>query len=99
MYLSLETARKLKEWGCDVEGGIKSDLNDYKIYDLRDIITNGEMAKAFFGELYWQRETDKDAQYYPMNKVENLNSLLHQNKQEKAEEYLLEHTIFNPKNK
>jgi len=64
-YLSLETCKQLKEWGCDVENSccysqagrfkkcssisFDSTISSIQTYDIRDIICNGEIAEAFFG--------------------------------------------------
>ena len=111
MYLSLETSKKLKEMGCDVESeyvfnkyGERARKQEnskpvgelYPAYDLRDIICNGEMAKAFFGD-YRSRLLIRGEKLYfgGFSHAERILSLLQQNKQEEAEAYLLEHCIFN----
>jgi hypothetical protein len=109
--LSLETCKQLKEWGCDVESELsnteyifsKSDPKDIipiseiqiPAYDLRDIICNSEMAEAFFGKKYVYCGGYSEPAF--MVRTDILKKYLFKNK--KAEEYLLEHTIFNPKNK
>ncbi len=65
-YLSLSANKTLKKWGCEIftekyfisNGCLcKKDSktpylsNQYYAYDLNEIITNGEMAKAFFGDV------------------------------------------------
>ena len=132
-HISLEAAKQLKEWGCDVESthswsvdrafiddehmytvcinnsdavkkGYAIDL--YPAYDLRDIICNGEMAKAFFGTsevIYGVEECAECSNTHFSSKhfhcPNHMAILLKQNRKQEAEEYLLEHTIFNPKNK
>jgi len=68
-----------------VEIGVMYEV--LKAYDLRDIICNGEMAKAFFGE-------DMDMFY-----VDALVRRLHIGEQENAEKILLDNCVFNPENK
>jgi len=105
-YLSLETCKQLKEWKCDI--GISNE-NDWILhemecvntYDIRDIVCNGEIAKAFFGEytnyrIYTEKEFGKNA--YDTCSIEIL-LLLQQNKKKDAEKYILKNTVFNPKNK
>jgi len=95
------------------------DLGHRKIlfptYDLRDIICNGEMAKAFFGEEETNEDTYliRDVEYGNIQEQDVtlseepafilhttvIKNLLQQNKQKEAEEYLLQHTIFNPNKK
>ena len=69
-----------------------------KIYDLRDIICNGEMAKAFFGEDLARATSYGFLDAFTSHSIVIMD-LLQQNNQEEAEKYFLENTIFNPKNK
>jgi len=69
----------------------------YPIYDLRDIICDGEKVKKFFGDKY--KELIVHADRYPtLPPPMEILSLLQQNKQKEAEKYLLENCKFNPKN-
>ena len=109
MITTFKTSKKLKEMGCEVRSeyfwipalyrGAKEDYyicdrdclhhidkdstGIYPAYDIRDIICNGEMARAFFGEQGCKNHT------------ENMLVFLQQNKQEEAEEYLLNNCVFN----
>jgi hypothetical protein len=90
-FLSLETAKQLKEWGCD---GVFTEA-----HDIRDIICDGEMAKKFFfNKDHYQEFSVYNEEQIKAN-VQEMVSLLHKNKKEEAEAYLLENTIFNPRNK
>jgi len=66
----------------------------YPSYDIREIICNGEMAKAFFGEEFNARFGSKTCSH-----IEMIVNLLSTKKQEEAEQYLLDNCIFNPSNK
>jgi hypothetical protein len=98
-FISILTADQLKDWGCKVESRYcwKPDIfgdkgwiiveypeeNFFpKTYDLLKIISDGEMAKAFFGDSYQEN-------------CFKILALLQQNKQQEAEEYLLENCVWN----
>ena len=73
-------------------------------YNLRDIICDPEMAKKFFGERRYITPAgiERSCSCLECGVDEITGSilrLLHQNKEEEAEKYLLENCIFNPKNK
>lgn len=101
-YLSQKTALKLQEWGCDVPTDIVgnglpfqwSKEERYHNYDIRDIICY--QSKAFFGENdIWF--ISKFAENRFSGQI--FMSYLQEGEKELLEDYLLEHTIFNPKNK
>ena len=121
-YLSLNSAKQLKEWGCEVpckyftqsdqvqhsvyeyeslqECEDSRDIENYKysyfinVYSLNEIICNGEMAKAFFGDKRYSYEIGAMRNYAKIH-TEEIMSLLYQNKQEEAEQYLLDNCVFN----
>ena len=123
-YLSLNSAKQLKEWGCkerskrtwtkaSFEGAEwkiiispTTGKDEYNCYSLSEIICNGEMAKAFFGEderlMFVETDTfahhEIEKRYLPGHTA-YLADMLQQNKQKEAEQYLLDNCVFNPKNK
>jgi len=92
--VSALTINQLSGWGADVP----------EILSLSEIICNGEMAKAFFGEeirlfkVYPDREDEIFLKSFNGH-TQCILTLLQKNKQEEAEAYLLANTIFNPSNK
>lgn len=81
------------------DSGDSSCVHEYKksqfinVYSLNEIICNGDMAKAFFMEEFNARFGAKTCSH-----IEMILNLLATNKQEEAEQYLLAHCVWNPKN-
>lgn len=109
-YLSEKTAKQLKKWGGDMNeytAFYKKDswgnwklrthremscnlVEDIKTYSYYDIIVTH--AKEFFDDYPTSYKTIKEQCFMIMK-------YLIDDKKEEAEEYLLEHCKFNPKNK
>jgi len=69
-------------------------VNYIPTYDLAEIATSPEMAKAFFGENSYKKNGDvKRYNVYFSHTTELKNSLLN-NKKAEAEKYLLKHCLF-----
>ena len=114
-YITIETAKQLKDWRCNIpansqyfesgfvsEVGAMPDEMENGVYPryhiLEDICVS--YAKEFFGKYMHDDNTD-DSEIpngYLQATIQIL-KLIQQNKKQEAEEYLLRHTIFNPKNK
>lgn len=113
-YLSLETAKQLKEWGCELES-----VNYYVNRNYEEVLENPKkVSKDWLVNRYDFEKTDWGYWDYPayhiledvcvryateffswLREPTKIMVFLQVDKKQEAEQYILDNTIFNPKNK